>query len=87
MEAWTGTGFRSTTQLRGETSVENGNTLVMDGYAGYASLPSYYQADEKFAYDPNRGIHFRTKVRVGAAFLMQRMPQRPLVGCCGIFYA
>ena len=48
-------------QLRNEISA-SGNTIVNDGYAGYASLPSYYQSDEKFAYDPSRGIHFRTKV-------------------------
>jgi len=51
-------------QLRNELYVVDGNTLVTDGYAGYASLPSYYDAQEKFAYDPNRGIHFRTKVMV-----------------------
>lgn len=51
-------------QLRNERYVVDGNTLVTDGYAGYASLPSYYDAQEKFAYDPNRGIHFRTKVMV-----------------------
>jgi alpha-L-fucosidase 2 len=39
----------------------------VDGYAGYASLPSYYDAKEKFAYDPKRGIHFRTKVKVAAS--------------------
>jgi len=54
-------------QLRCQRSTQNGNTLVTDGYAGYASLPSYYDAKEKFAYDPERGIHFRTKVRVGAS--------------------
>lgn len=48
-------------QLRNEISA-SGNTIVNDGYAGYASLPSYYQSDEKFAYAPSRGIHFRTKV-------------------------
>ena len=53
-------------QLRHHCSIEDGNTLVTDGYAGYASLPSYYDAKEKFAYDPERGIHFRTKVRVNA---------------------
>jgi len=53
-------------QLRHHCSIEDGNTLVTDGYAGYASLPSYYDAKEKFAYDPKRGIHFRTKVRVNA---------------------
>ena len=57
-------------QLRSNISVVRSegreNTLVNDGYAGYTSLPSYYDAKEKFAYDPDRGIHFRTKVLVGA---------------------
>ena len=54
-------------QLRHTTAVgqeAGGRSLVTDGYAGYASLPSYYDAQEKFAYDPDRGIHFRTKVLV-----------------------
>ena len=59
--------FSLSCQLRNSHSIENGNTLVMDGYAGYASLPSYYDAKEKFAYDANRGIHFRTKVQVSAS--------------------
>ena len=58
--------FSLSCQLRYQRSTENGNTLVTDGYAGYASLPSYYDAKEKFAYAPNRGIHFRTKVMVSA---------------------
>ena len=53
-------------QLRHRVTVADGQTLVNDGYAGYASLPSYYDAKEKFAYDPERGIHFRTKVKVDA---------------------
>ncbi len=53
-------------QLRHSRSIQEGSTLVTDGYAGYASLPSYYNAEEKFAYDPERGIHFRTKVKVSA---------------------
>ena len=52
-------------QMR-HTTTANGKTLTTDGYAGYASLPSYYDAKEKFAYDPQRGIHFRTKVQVNA---------------------
>ena len=56
-----------TTQLRGQTSAADRGTLTTDGYAGYASLPSYYDAKEKFAYDPGRGIHFRTKVKAEAA--------------------
>ena len=59
--------FSLSCQLRHRNSIEEGNTLVTDGYAGYASLPSYYDAKEKFAYDPERGIHFRTKVLVSAA--------------------
>ena len=58
--------FSLSCQLRHHSSTEEGNTLVTDGYAGYASLPSYYDAKEKFAYDPQRGIHFRTKVQVSA---------------------
>ena len=56
--------FSLSCKLRHCRSTQNGNTLVTDGYAGYASLPSYYEAKEKFAYDANRGIHFRTKVLV-----------------------
>lgn len=59
--------FSLSCQLRHHCSIQNGNTLITDGYAGYASLPSYYNAKEKFAYDPNRGIHFRTKVLVSAS--------------------
>ena len=54
-------------QLRSDIRVVDGNTIVNDGYVGYASLPSYYNSDEKFAYDPHRGIHFRTKVKVVGA--------------------
>lgn len=53
-------------QLRHSRHIQNQNTLVTDGYAGYASLPSYYDAKEKFAYEPQRGIHFRTMVLVRA---------------------
>ena len=56
--------FSLSCQLRHSRSIKDGNTLITDGYAGYASLPSYYDAKEKFAYDPGRGIHFRTKVLV-----------------------
>lgn len=58
--------FSLSCQLRHQRSTEDENILVTDGYTGYASLPSYYDAKEKFAYDPNRGIHFRTKVMVSA---------------------
>ena len=58
--------FSLSCQLRHSRNTQFGHTLVTDGYAGYASLPSYYDAKEKFAYDPDRGIHFRTKVQVVA---------------------
>ena len=48
-------------------TVEEGTTLVNHGYVGYTSLPSYYDAKEKFAYQSDRGIHYRTKVRIAAA--------------------
>lgn len=54
-------------QLPHLTTATVDGTLTVDGYAGYASLPSYYDAKEKFAYDPKRGIHFRTKVKVTAS--------------------
>ena len=54
-------------QLPHLTTAMLDGTLTVDGYAGYASLPSYYDAKEKFAYDPQRGIHFRTKVKVAAS--------------------
>ncbi len=57
--------FSLTCQLRGHITA-TGSTITNDGYAGYASLPSYYNAKEKFAYDESRGIHFRTLVDVKA---------------------
>lgn len=50
-------------QLPCSTTVE-GDVILNDGYAAYTSLPTYYSADEKFAYDESRGVHFRTAVRV-----------------------
>lgn len=50
-------------QLRNLIEVQNG-VIVNDGYAAYTSLPSYYQAKERFAYNQLRGIHFRTAVKV-----------------------
>ena len=59
--------FSLSCKLRSRIYTTDEHTLVNDGYAGYASLPSYYDAKEKFAYDPERGIHFRTKVRVAGS--------------------
>ena len=48
-------------QLQHHCSIEDGNTLVTDGYAGYASLcpANFTMRKRSFAYDPERGIHFR----------------------------
>ena len=51
-------------QLKSQLRTEEGKVLVNDGYAAYTSLPSYYNAQERFSYDPSRGIHFCTKVQV-----------------------
>ncbi len=38
--------------------------FMVDGYAAWHAFPGYYRGvDEKFVYDPGRGIHFRTVVR------------------------
>ncbi|MDE6479749.1 MAG: glycoside hydrolase family 95 protein, partial [Muribaculaceae bacterium] len=41
------------------------NGIIAEGSASYSSLPSYVDmpADEKFLYDDNRGIRFRTDIR------------------------
>lgn len=50
------------------TVTASGRDMTVDGYAAYASLPSYYKRDEEhFLYDENRGIHFRTLIRVAEA--------------------
>lgn len=47
------------------TVIAKGNEIIVDGYAAYHSLPSYYKREEEhFLYDADRGIHFRTLVRV-----------------------
>lgn len=43
-----------------------GNEITMQGYAAYNSLPGYAPADERFQYDPERGIHFTTLLHVRA---------------------
>ncbi len=42
----------------------DGNDIFTEGYAAYHSYPGYYDNDNKFRYDPERGIHFKTIVRV-----------------------
>ncbi len=47
------------------STVAKGNEISAEGYAAYHSYPSYYKAvTTKHLYDPERGIHFRTLVRV-----------------------
>ena len=48
-------------QLPHTTYVQD-NEIVSDGYVAYNSRPSY--TDGGFSYDENRGIHYRTIVRV-----------------------
>lgn len=40
------------------------NEISVVGYAAYHSFPVYYKAEDKHRYDPERGIHFKTLVRV-----------------------
>jgi len=57
-------------QLRSNIRVQEGR-IVNDGYAPYASLatelPSFKDSKEKFSYDENRGIHFRTVIATSAS--------------------
>ena len=47
------------------STVAQGNSISAEGYAAYHSYPSYYKnTKEKHLYDPERGTHFRTIVRV-----------------------
>lgn len=48
------------------TASANGNEISMEGYAAYHSLPAYHQNGKSHWYDPERGIHFNTLVRVVA---------------------
>lgn len=40
------------------------NEISVEGYAAYHSFPVYYKEEDKHRYDPERGIHFKTLVRV-----------------------
>ncbi len=41
-----------------------GSTLVTEGYTAYDTKPERGQENQQFRYDPERGIHFRTELRV-----------------------
>lgn len=45
-------------------SKAEGTSIISEGYTAYHSYPVYYHAaHEKFMYDPDRGVHYRTVVR------------------------
>ena len=49
-------------QLRHTTVTDNGS-IISDGYAAWHAYPGYYGDDEdRFCYDPDRGVHYRTVV-------------------------
>ena len=54
-------------QLKSQLHTEEGCVLANEGNACYASLPNYYNARERFSYDPDRGTRFCTKVQVTAS--------------------
>lgn len=55
--------IKLSSRLPHETKAE-GNSIVSEGYTAYHSYPVYYHAvQEKFMYDPDRGVHYRTVVR------------------------
>ena len=51
-------------------TVEDGSSLVSDGYTAWHALPGYYKTDEHLLFDPSRGIHYRTVVRCEGASAM-----------------
>lgn len=56
--------FTFNSLLPHNTKIISDNTISAEGYAAYKSLPVYTDVKEKFLYDPNRGIHFRTIIKV-----------------------
>ena len=56
-----------TCQLPHVVKVGEGGILTNDGCAAYHSWPSYTGPKQKHSYYPDRGIHFRTGVKVAAA--------------------
>ena len=51
-------------QTKATTQRDSVGELVTDGYAAWVSKPSYHGGANSFRYDSNRGIHFRTIVRL-----------------------
>ncbi|MCF0159196.1 MAG: glycoside hydrolase family 95 protein, partial [Bacteroidaceae bacterium] len=53
--------FSLSCQLPSIIRADDSHTLSSEGYAAYRSYPNYYwQQKQRFYYDPNRGIHFKT---------------------------
>lgn len=42
----------------------NKNEMTIDGFAAYMTKPGYTGIENSFLYDSNRGVHFRTIIRV-----------------------
>jgi len=55
--------LRLNSQLPVEVSAD-GNEINMEGYCAYMSYPGYFKSDGGFKYDKERGIHFKTIVKV-----------------------
>ena len=51
-------------QTRASAQRDSVAELTTDGYAAWSSKPSYAGGAKSFRYDSNRGIHFRTIVRL-----------------------
>lgn len=51
-------------QLPGVIKTDDNQTLSNEGFAAYLSYPTYYgEKNQKFFYDPDRGIHFKTVLK------------------------
>lgn len=50
--------------IEASASRDTAATMQIDGYAAWTSRPSYSNGKNSFQYDSNRGIHFRTIVKV-----------------------
>ncbi len=62
-------GIDASVSLNSQLPVEisgAGDEISMDGYCAYMSYPSYVVGDGGLLYDPSRGIHFRTILKVVA---------------------
>ena len=56
--------LRLDSQLPHEVTASKDGIMRSQGYAAYSSLPNYAGSEEKLSYDPERGTHFCTLVKV-----------------------